>query len=638
MGEENEIQGPRTMKLIAHRLNLILEDVRVLVDRLDFASTDEYLAATKAAIRDARAASASSWNLAYITLRPAVILLGILGHHLSVFLRIIAEHSVYHGWIAAREGLYQIRAATVWFVRFQRDLPASAKYAEFGAVAAAGTLWLLRRHVRKHRYAERIAAWHADKKRRALRRYHNFVERVAKTSSFLALLLPHLMYAAMVVGLRKLMPGVITYFATRTYLCSAISFWHPIYTTISLLGRLSPHLRDCIIAKESKANESEKPKKSWRDRTVTPSTLKQRRQQEIEMETLRVEVIDMLKYWVVYAVLLAIVRTGKLLPFVGHILNVTTDVNSTTISKGFVGKKAGLYTKLRLRGKFVEEASLVFFVWLCLMPASITGDEVKNNISNVLSPKNKVISKPENAPGKSRPVDILYSKVSPVVLAAMNSSAFLRKRAGESRGKESTFVTVAIQKMHSMLDLLVLVRLIRKESQDWLITTIVESSALLPAVTTLLMPSYFTNYGVIYVSLIVPAGYSISSCDAIRRSGQSIDTMMPKIDDSSRYLQFWIVHAALSMILASFAPLLAWVPLSTHATWLLWAHVQLESSTRKIYAWFQGELGKKSLCETAVARSTRWVIAALPSNVKDGAKPDKNNDAPEAESEKCKDD
>ena len=237
-----------------------------------------------------------------------------------------------------------------------------------------------------------------------------------------------------------------------------------------------------MVAKESKANESEKPSKSWRERTVTPSTLKQRRQQEIEMETLRVEVIDMLKYWVVYAVLLAIVRTGKLLPFIGHILNVTTDVDSPTISKGFFGKKSGFYTKLRLRGIFVEETSLVFFVWLCLMPASITGDEVKNNINNVLSPNNKIKSKAENVRGKSRPVDILYSKVSPVVLAAMNSSAFLRKRAfGESRGgKESTLVTVAIQKLHSILDLLVLVRLIRKESQDWLITTIVESSALLP--------------------------------------------------------------------------------------------------------------------------------------------------------------
>jgi hypothetical protein len=634
-------QLPRKMKLIAHRLNLILNDIRVLVDRLEFASTDEYLAATKSAIRDARAASASSWKLAYITLRPACILLGILGHYLSIFLRIVAEHSVYHGWIAAREGFFQIRAATVWFVWFQRDLPASAKYAEFGAAAAVATLWLLRRHVRKHRYAERIAAWHADKKSRALRRYHNFVERVAKTSSFLAHLLPHLIYAALMFGLSKLMPGVITYFATRTYLCSVISFWYPVYATISLMGRLSPHLRDYKVAEVSKVNESEKPKKSRRERTVTPSTLKQRRQQEIEMETLRVEVVDMLKYWVVYAVLLSIVRTGKLLPFIGQILNVTTDVESTSISKGFSRKnpRAGFYTKLRLSGKFVEEAMLVFFVWLCLMPATITGDEVKNNISNVLSVKNKIDSNAGNVPGKSRPVDILYSKVSPVVLAAMNSSAFLRKRAfGESRGKESTIVTVAIQKLHSILDLLVLVRLIRKESQDWLITTIVESSALLPAVTTLFMPSYFTNYGVIYVSLVVPAGYSILSCDAIQSPGRSVDTMMPKIDDSSRYLQFWIVHAGLSMALASFAPLLAWVPLSTHATWLLWAFVQLQSITRKIYGWFESELGKESLGETAVARSTRWVIAALPSNVKDSAEPDKASDAPEVEGEKSKDD
>jgi hypothetical protein len=113
-------------------------------------------------------------------------------------------------------GFFQFRVATVWFVKFQRDLPASAKYAEFRAAAAAATLWLLRRHVRKHRYAERIAAWHAENKRRALRRYHNLVEKVAKKSSYLALLLPHLMYASLVVGLRKLMPGVITYFATRT--------------------------------------------------------------------------------------------------------------------------------------------------------------------------------------------------------------------------------------------------------------------------------------------------------------------------------------------------------------------------------------------------------------------------------------
>ena len=154
-----------------------------------------------------------------------------------------------------------------------------------------------------------------------------------------------------------------------------------------------------------------------------------------------------------------------------------------------------------------------------------------------------------------------------------------------------------------------------KETKEWIIVTIFESSALLPAVTTLLMPSYFTKYGVVYVSLVVPAGYSISSCDEIQRSSSKLDSMMPQIDDASRYLRFWMIHAAVSILLASFAPLLAWIPLSTHATWILWAYIQLESSTRKIYGWFESELGKESLEETAVMRSTRRIIAALPSNV-----------------------
>ena len=144
----------------------------------------------------------------------------------------------------------------------------------------------------------------------------------------------------------------------------------------------------------------------------------------------------------------------------------------------------------------------------------------------------------------------------------------------------------------------------------------VESSALLPAVTTLFMPSYFTNYGVIYVSLVVPAGYSTSSCDAIQHSSAKLESMMPKVEAASRYLQFWMIHAALSLLLASFAPLLAWVPLSTHATWLIWAYAQLESTTRKIYGWFEREL-EKSLEDTAVVRSTRRIISALPSNVEE---------------------
>lgn len=607
------------MKLIASQLDLLLDRFRALLEQLDFPSKDEYTAIASTAIRDVRAASVSSWNLTYISFRPIFILLGILGSYLAIIIRIIAKHSVSHGWIAAKEGYAQLRTATIWFVKFQGDLPLSAKYAEVGALALIAVLWLLRRHVRKYRYAERVVTWYREKKRRALRKYYNFVERIAKTSSFLAMLLPHLLYAVLVIGTKRLFPSVVTYLATRTYLCSIISFWHPLYSTFLVLGGLSRHLKD--FKEDAESSEGNL------NRTMTPSKLKQRQQREIEIQGLRVELVDILKYWVVHAILLAIIRTGKLLPFIGHILNVT-DNTSKTQSAGFFGKvkKSGLYTKLRLSEKFVEEVSLVFCVWLRLMPASITGNSPK---------KESASSAPKDS---GRPVDILYCKLSPFVLSAMNSSAFIAKRAlGESSNKGSTLMSTVIQKLQSFLDLFVLVRLISKETRQWLITTIVESSALLPAVTTLAMPSYFTNYGVIYVSLVVPAGYSISSCNAIQRSTSKTETMMPKIDDGARYLKFWMLHSAISLLLASLAPLLAWIPLSTHITWLLWAYVQLESTTRKFYGWFESELGTKSLDDTFIAKSTRKIIAALPSNIEHTTKnSDVATNAPVAAGEKSK--
>ena len=620
------------MKLIASQLDIMLDRARSLLDQLDFPSWDEFVTASSTAIHDLHKAIISSWNLAHISFRPIFILLGILSHYLAILLRIIAQHSIAHGWKAAKEGYYQLRVGTIWFIKFQRNLPSSAKYAELGALVVLITLWLLRRHVKKYRYAERINKWYLDKKRLALRKYHRFVERVAKTSSFLAILLPHLLYLVLVVVIKRVVPSVVTYFATRTYLCSIISFWHPLYTTFSVLGRLMPHLKEYKQEKAEtyEGEENNKSTKSRKRGAMTPSRLKQQQQREVEMEGLRVEVVDLLKYWVVYAILLAIVRTGKLLPVIGQILNVTTVDNASTTppKSGFFGRtpKSGLYSKLRLSGKFVEEVTFVFIIWLRLMPASITGDEVKENVTNVLSPKRPSVQtlgvpKGSKHVDKHRPVDILYSKLSPVVLGAMNSSAFLTKRAiGDSRNEGSTFMSTVIQKLQSFLDLVVLVRLISKETKEWIIVTIVESSALLPAVTTLLMPSYFTKYGVVYVSLVVPAGYSISSCDEIQRSSSKLDSMMPQIDDASRYLQFWMIHAAVSILLASFAPLLAWIPLSTHATWILWAYIQLESSTRKIYGWFESELGKESLEETAVMRSTRRIIAALPSNVEPNRK------------------
>ena len=621
------------MKLIASQVDILLEQTRSFLTRLEFPSWDEYIEAFSTAIHDLRTAGISSWKLTYISFRPIFILLGILSHYLAILLRIIAKHSIAHGWKAIKEGYYQFRVASVWFIKFQKELPSSAKYAELGALSVLATLWLLRRHVRKYHYAERISKWYSNKKRLALRKYHRGVERVAETSSVLATLLPHLLYLVFAIAIKRVVPSLVTYFATRTYLCSIISFWHPLYLTFSVLGRLLPHLRKYKDAESE--SEDQTSTKSRKKGTTTPSKLKQQKQHKTELEELRVVAVDLLKYWVVYAILLAIVRTGKLLPIIGQILNVTDitmDTASTTTpaAEGFFNrttKATGLYSKLRLSGKFVEEVTLSFMIWLRFMPASITGDEVKDNVTNALSPMRPSTSGAKKAPGKvrtesksgvdkHRPVDILYSKLSPFVLSAMNSSAFLTKRAfGDTRNEGSTFMLGVIQKLQSFLDLFVLVRLIKKETKDWLIVTMVESSALLPALTTLLMPSYFTKYGVIYVSLVVPAGYSISCCNEIQRSSSEMIDNVLVLEDTSRYLQFWMVHAGITLLLASFAPLLAWIPLSTHATWLLWAYVQLESSTLKFYGLFESELGKKSLDETVVVSTTKRIISALPSNV-----------------------
>jgi len=83
-------------------------------------------------------------------------------------------------------------------------------------------------------------------------------------------------------------------------------------------------------------------------------------------------------------------------------------------------------------------------------------------------------------------------------------------------------------------------------------------------------------------------------------------------------------------------------------TWLLWAYVQLESSTRKVYGWFESELGKESLDDSILMKSASRLLAALPSNVKDSStspvsgnnasssSPANGNDSSTAEGDKSK--
>mmetsp|Transcript_2632 Transcript_2632/g.4482 ORF Transcript_2632/g.4482 Transcript_2632/m.4482 type:complete len:585 (+) Transcript_2632:224-1978(+) len=584
------------MRLIASRMQVLLDSANVLLEKLDLPPWQEYKEAASTAFHDVRVATMSSCKFGHLTFRPFFILLGIILQCLAVVLQIILENSIYHGWRAAKEFYFQFQMATIWFIRYQRNLSPSAIYAEVAVLTAIATLWLLRRHVQKHRYYERTMAWYEVRKQKVMKRYNHFVDQVGKTSTFLALLLPHLLYFAFAAIIKKLLPWFVTYLATKTPLNAVIQYFHPLYCTFLIIGKSTHHLRTYTV--DNAAGD----KKS--DSKTKPSNFKRQQKQKTELEELRKEVVDILKYWVVYAIIIATVRTGKLLPFVGHLF---------TVAGGNVAKRKsrqGILSKFRLSSKFVEEISLVFFTWLRFMPSSVTGQQK-------LSLKGR---------GNS-PIEIIYNKISSLVKSAMSSSASLTNKATGSHLGNGSILSWLVGKLDFPLTILVLARAISQETKQKVMATVTELSDLLPAAVTLFVPGC-SSYGVIYVSLVVPATYSIKSCDEIDKKSSNVELMESKVNDASRFLRFWMIHALVTWILDSFAHILAWVPLSTHAIWVLWAFLQLETSTRRFYGWFESEVETQS--------TVKRVIAALPSSV-DSQKDTSSNETQEVEKSKKED-
>ncbi|KAL7477638.1 hypothetical protein ACHAW6_003438 [Cyclotella cf. meneghiniana] len=589
------------MNLLSALMDLLLQRANLLVELLALPSLEEYLSVASSAFHDIRAAALSSWYLAHLTLRPAFILFGIIRKYLTPILLVIVQDSVVH----ARYGYFLLREAAIWFVRFQQDIPLYAKYAELGAVSILLILWMLRRRFQKYRYGERALKWYRNKKERALNCYDGVVNKVAKASLVVAMLLPHLLYMLAIAAIKRFLPSVLTYLATRTYLISAISIWRPTYQTFHLIGIVNHNLSNRAF-KEDTMKSTEQSKAS-----LVPSKFKQQKENKEQMVEIKKNAINLLKYWVVYAILNAVFGTAKLIPLLRSILPIN---ESSQFSKnglfGYTAVMPGFLARLRLSEKHVAEVRLVFYIWLLLMPVSFTKAANATDSPRTTKEIKSTI-----------PVEIIYNTLSPFIISAMTPSAIL-----SSKVEDSSFNSKPARFLRLLLDFLVMTRALGEHTKDFIIQTLVESGALLPAAVTMFMPSYFTSYGVLYVSLVVPLGCSIKACNAVAQSSVSLDAMVCTIEDVSQYLQFWVVSVAISTIICWFEPVLAWVPLSTHAIWLLWAFVQMNHPTRKLYSLMEEELvvfglleshskdSDKKLNDTILFRLARRMIAALPSH------------------------
>ena len=609
---------------------------------LQIPSWDVYRAAFSQYLADAHAFFWSSCHLAVLTFTP----LGIILFHLS---RVLWSMLMALGGTAIQQAYVQ----TVAFVQYQKTLSRAAITMECVAIAILIGIYLLRRYIQKHRYVERIKRW---MRRNVVTRYQNAVRAVSKTSVLLALALPHLLYAFLVTALHFMAPSVSKYLALHTPAIALLTRWVPLVRTVLFLHRwtMKKRLDDVESSNNSKkdddataaddadeatsagsakkrsAQKKKKNNKATRSATsraaerYLEATMKspaannkKRTKQEEEDAALREEGMELLKYWVVHALLCAVFHALSLLPVVGTLVTAASPAASAASQSrwkapaqpGRIGK---MISALRPTERLLKEVQLLFYVWLLCLPTSLTvaavdgNDDVRDARKTPLKHRVSEWEASIGSGDRNRPLNIIYRSFAPIVVSVADFSVQLtregRNQGGggigggasdDTAGDNANNVTAsnstassilasllgkAIGFVRSVLQVAVFMKMMSPATSDWILMAISDGAALLPAAITLLMPGYFTGFGVLYVSNVVPSANS-----TVARDNDDGGSMM-------RYLKYWVIHTLLSSLVASLRPLLAWVPLSTHAIWILWAYVQLEPVTRRLHAFLEREL------------------------------------------------
>jgi len=227
----------------------------------------------------------------------------------------------------------------------------------------------------------------------------------------------------------------------------------------------------------------------------------------------------------------------------------------------------------------------------------------------------------------NKPLDIVYHHLAPSAIALMDSSLTLAKSEDTAGGVEG-MLGKGVNFFQSFLGMAVFMKCISENTKGSILQTLTDCAALLPASITLLMPSYFTQFGCVYVSRGFPAACSASIFNTLRinRAANNHSLDGKHMVAAIRFLKYWILYSLLAFTLKSFQPLLVWIPLSTHVTWVLWAYVQLEGPTQKLYSLFEQELMTFGLLRrhegdadelkvenSMAARVLRKVVDSLPS-------------------------
>eukprot|EP00521_Asterionellopsis_glacialis_P008975 CAMPEP_0195286524 /NCGR_PEP_ID=MMETSP0707-20130614/3952_1 /TAXON_ID=33640 /ORGANISM="Asterionellopsis glacialis, Strain CCMP134" /LENGTH=683 /DNA_ID=CAMNT_0040346175 /DNA_START=124 /DNA_END=2175 /DNA_ORIENTATION=+ len=536
------------------------------IDYLQLPSTSAYMDAFQEAFHDGIQAYRSFSTLGKMTWKPVGLLLLLFAKGLWMILKFLGKHLFRGAFVSLQKGWSQLLFATNEFWKWQLSLSRSALIMEFSFIVMCMACYALRRYIQQQKYVERCRRWYTIRKRNAIQQYKKVVTRIARTSLFLAMLLPHVLFGGLVVTIKLVLPRFVTWVACETYGTSILSFWYPLIMTISILhpyrGRqqqlkenkkvvlatpaksgtrtgMYPKTtpRTTTATTKSRRAASSPMVQRWIQAAMTPASMRRLRSRrrmggddhDDQAEELQ-EATFWLKYWIVYAVVLAICRIIYLTPVVGSVIGT---------------QKAA---------SILEELQFVFYIWLLALPMT-TNDDRTHDFEN--RPLELLFGKLEKV------IDTLYTKISTAI-------------------PDTFWQSYVVSNLKNILGLFVFGKFISETTKDKLIHYFEEGQSLVPPAITLFMPG-FTQYGVMYVQTIVPA---YKSCQPQTK----ITSSQTKINQTMKSLQYWVLQALWSSVLIWWSSLLWWIPFSSHFIFLSWCHLQIPRSTESWYKILEDEL------------------------------------------------
>ncbi|OEU18336.1 hypothetical protein FRACYDRAFT_236612 [Fragilariopsis cylindrus CCMP1102] len=560
-----------------------------LWNRLEVPSYTIYQTAWKECIMDLMKSLSSSYNLWYITLKPFVILISIL---IQNFYNLVLE---YGGRSFAQKGILQTKYTILYLYHFQLSLNRTEIIGEIGLIFVCIGLYYFQRWLYQQTYWTRITSYTKEKKNRIIQSYTDAMYKVANVSKILAMALPHILFIGICVSIRIIVPDLIQYITYNTPVLMILSVWYPLISTFlwvqnqrdycgsgsastsnnsdgtiattttinNVSNEIASPPSQSVVSERKKAFEnknikkkkssSSSPNKKSKVSSASSSSavpdaesttadydeflglFPMRTQEhntksitETESTTNAMATTNYwLNYWHMYAIIQAFGHCFTLIPFIGRFL-----------------------TRHPVFHFFTGEFKLFFFCWVFGMER-ILGNMTKGDAFLA----------------KALPLRLMKRHITPIVMS-------LHDLISDAVSKE-VWDKWIVSKTKSILSVFVLVRMLSEEWKDWLLHVAEEVRVLTIPSITLLMPGFITQFGVTYVQYIIPA---TKSADA-KGNGQKLI-----------YLQYWILHCAVSGLVSYFDSVLWWIPFSSHLIFILWSYLILPQAIKKLYGIIEMEL------------------------------------------------